>query len=522
MNRASPNPDPLISPKTVDELCAHIASAASAGRVLRVVGASHSVPASIAQPHDIGVSLENLRRVVDYDAERGMIVVEAGMTLGYSPAWPEAQTLSGYLEAKAQASGAGWALPELGGITHQTVGGFLSTGSQGGSTTYSLGGAIEALEFVDGRGNVHHVRRGEDLFDAVAVSMGLLGVITRVTFACDRWFDIIGRETTTHTEDCAIDLFGDGPGCLRDFLTETPYARLLWWPQQGVDKITVWQARRMEAADYLSQGVSTPSGAPGSPLDLVARPYEPIGVAGQRVAHAFYSLVGLRFGHSALDRAVQAFTQVVAPTVINAFVPTNREKPTLFWDSWKDGLPMDNSSSDTLMATDFTELWIPIDRAREVMVALRDHYRDNGLSAAGTYACEIYAAKRSPFFLSPAYGHDMVRVDIFWFAYNLGNPDTEFYPQFWQLLKRFGFRPHWGKALPDPDSDCGVDYLRAQYPCWDRFMALRDELDPEQVFVSDYWKRHLGIAARAVPRHSVTLVRGAARDEPRTGSGQSG
>jgi hypothetical protein len=184
---------------------------------------------------------------------------------------------------------------------------------------------------------------------------------------------------------------------------------------------------------------------------------------------------------------------------------------------------MDNTSSDRLLATDFTELWIPIERTAEVMRALRDHYRDNGLSAAGTYACEIYAAKRSPFWLSPSYESDVVRVDVFWFARNRADPVTRFYPQFWSLLQRFGFRAHWGKALPPSSSDTGVDYLRARYPRWDRFMALRDELDPQQVFVTDYWRQHLGISALRGARHSSIVQRAAeaAVTEPHPRAAQS-
>jgi hypothetical protein len=50
------------------------------------------------------------------------------------------------------------------------------------------------------------------------------------------------------------------------------------------------------------------------------------------------------------------------------------------------------------------------------------------------------------------------------------------------------FRLHWGKYLiPDPA------YLRDLTPRWDDFMALRGRLDPDQLFVTDYWRKHLAI-----------------------------
>jgi hypothetical protein len=497
--------DHVHVPDDEEALRALILEAERSGRTLRVVGSSHSVLESIATAKDLIVSLEKLRKVIDYDPARGRIQVEAGMTLGYCPLWPkrpDSENLGGYLEQQARASGTGWALPNLGGITHQTVGGFLSTGSSGGSVQYSIGDALQSFELIDGRGETRTIRRGDAQFDAVAVSLGLCGVITKVEFQCDPWFDVIGRETTTHTQDCEIDLFGAGPRSLREFLSQTPYARLLWWPQAGVDKVTVWQARRMEQADYLAQG--------STPIHLNRRPYEAIGLAGQCVADAFYSFLGLGYGSDTLDHWIKAITPAIAAPVINAFVPVNAKTPTLFWDFWRYGLPMDDHSSDHLMATSFTELWIPIERAQEVMIAMRDHYRDNGLSATGTYACEIYAAKESPFYLSPSYGSDVVRVDIFWFERNRENATKKFYPQFWSLLECFGFRPHWAKALPASDSRTGATYLREQYPRFDDFLEVRDQLDPEQVFVTDYWRKHLGIARPAVRTRSMVVPRDAA------------
>ncbi len=87
----------------------------------------------------------------------------------------------------------------------------------------------------------------------------------------------------------------------------------------------------------------------------------------------------------------------------------------------------------------------------------------------------------------------MFRVDVFWFGLNGGKPTREFYPRFWSLLEEFSFRPHWGKTLP-PASAAWQAHYRASLPMLDRFLALRAELDPKQIFVTSYWRSHLGIA----------------------------
>jgi D-arabinono-1,4-lactone oxidase len=136
---------------------------------------------------------------------------------------------------------------------------------------------------------------------------------------------------------------------------------------------------------------------------------------------------------------------------------------------------MDNDVDYTLLPTDFMEFWLPLSQTQEVVTRLRNYFDTEGLDATGAYAFEIYAAKRSPFWMSPAYGNDMVRVDFLWFKGNTGNPVVDYFPQFWQLLRDMGFRLHWGKYLLEDHP-----YLQAQYPQWQAFMQVRHTLDPQQ------------------------------------------
>lgn len=46
--------------------------------------------------------------------------------------------------------GKGYALPILGGMSHQTIGRFLSTSIAGGSLRHLISDVLEAIEFVDG------------------------------------------------------------------------------------------------------------------------------------------------------------------------------------------------------------------------------------------------------------------------------------------------------------------------------------------------------------------------------------
>jgi D-arabinono-1,4-lactone oxidase len=515
--------DGYFHPSSEEELIALVRLARSEGRSLRVRGSGHSIAAAIdsdgraraaraGQPssRDIDVLLDRYTRV-DIDVERRRVTVQAGCRLGDDPRDPSGlATFDSSLVA--QLDRAGLALPDLGGVTHQTVAGFLMTGSCGGTVRYSNEDSLLAFRFVDGEGKVHEVTRDQgDLFDAFGCSMGLLGVLSTVTFACIPRYDVVGREDISPEDAAPMDLFGGGPRGLGAFFRDTEYARLMWWPQTGVERVTTWQARRMGDADYRSD--TGPRGA------LLPRPYDALrtgltspvlsrGVslaaqwAGGKIFDTIAGTRALARGLSARFPAIAQASQRLAPIaerrilpgVLEPFVPVDEAGPHLFWDSWWNGLPMDNPMSDTSLPTTFTEIWVSLDDAAEVMSLLRAHFRERGFAATGAFIFEIYAARASRFWMHAGHGRDSLRIDIFWFERNPEDPTTTFFVQFWELLRPFGYRLHWGKHLPRND-DLGVHYLRRQFPRWDDFLALRRSLDPAGIFLNRHFRKALGVGA---------------------------
>jgi hypothetical protein len=146
----------------------------------------------------------------------------------------------------------GLALPDLGGISHQTIAGYVSTGSAGGTVKWSIHDAIARLRVIDGAGRVTELTPDgddSDWFRAAGIGLGLCGVISTITFRCVPTFDIVGRETVSATRRSNdLDFYGDRPASglpsLEQFLLDADYARLMWWPQRHFDRLVVWQARR--------------------------------------------------------------------------------------------------------------------------------------------------------------------------------------------------------------------------------------------------------------------------------------
>lgn len=531
-------------PKNADEVICLVNDAKANNEIICVRGAAHSFPIinllELQQSSKTGrkykyLMLSKMNNVV---ITGKTVKVDAGCHLGEDPFDPTG-IATWDLSLTKKLFDAKLALDDLGGISHQTVGGFLSTGSSGGSTKFSFEDDLISVDLVicgaNGAEKVTYNRpaddNGDDPFFAVGLaSLGVMGVIVSATFKCIDTFNITGTETTsTCGDDCQINLFGptitdtpDAKGKLgfQDFLEQTDYTRTMWWPQHNIQRAVVWKATRMMLPLN-----------PSEPFDR--QPYHEVPwIFGSPIpatlgADVLFSAMGnwpnwLNVLNSGLDPAIikavnLLFKPFIFPAFMDVFVSVkpgtpNAPNPKIFSDYWYTGLPMDNQMGDKIFPVWFTELWIPIDKTVEVMNRLKDYYAldasDPCYPRAGNFCVELYAAKKSPFWLSPAYGDShVVRIDIFWYGNNSDgdtNAPYSYYQQFWDLLKPYNFRPHWAKYFPDQTAKY-VDplhkepdgtwhgYVQSRYPKWNDWKNLREKNDPAKIFLNDYWSAKLEI-----------------------------
>ncbi|MES2638375.1 MAG: D-arabinono-1,4-lactone oxidase [Myxococcota bacterium] len=492
----------LFHPRCEAEVVAIVRYARAHGLQVRTRGSRHSIPAaihtdaflqgtpSLQNTVALEMILDRMAEIRSADPDTMQVTVGAGCHFGADPrdatqmATAE-RSLGWYLEAR------GWALPDLGGVSHQTIAGFLATGSSGGTLSHAVLDTVVALRLVDGTGAVHVLTAASDpdRFAAALVSLGLLGVVTEVTLQCEPRYDIVGEEVCTRRADSAIDLYSDGPDGVAAALRDHEYLRLMWWPQPDVDKLVVWQARRAVATDAALPRpyVQMPPMLGSSTLTLALAGHALNATAWWRDARL---LRAPDVPRTKLDRFVESR---VFPVLYNEFVPVD-PAPRPFRASWREGLPMDDQMDERLLPVTFTELFLPIAHAGEALRRIRDLIARDGLRAAGTFAIEIYGARATQAWLSPSYGGDQVRIDLFWSPRAGADPDRTWFPQYWEALADLGARPHWGKHLP-----VAPDALRAAYPRMDAFLALRTAHDPDNVFVNRHWRTHLGLPAARPP-----------------------
>jgi FAD/FMN-containing dehydrogenase len=444
-------------PASETEVQELVASARARDVALRVVGTGHSVDPAILDPHGIRVALDRLDGT-EYDDERMRVTAGGGARLGGNPRDRSGRSgvetgLCWRLEQR------GWALPVTAGVTHQTVAGFLMTGSAGGSRTHALTEQVVGLRLVDGTGEVHELEPGDERFDAAGVSMGLLGVVTGVRLQCVPRFDVEGTERVTSAAEL------DGIGRI---LEDGEYARAYWWPQRGVDKLALWTGRALP-------GPPSSDRRPYRLLPAIAGSMTPA----QAVAG---TVIGAACRSGRWNRGLAA--------LYNAFLPDGETQE--FRDAWWRVLPQDDELDERFFDSTWCELWLPAEATDDAIARLREHYRTGGVAATGAYTVEIYGAPPSRFWLSPGYGRESTRLNICWHQRTKGDPRETYFPQFWSLLGDLGFRMHWGKhRFPDP-ARAGA-HARAAHPRLGDFLELREIMDPDGVFLSDYWREQLGV-----------------------------
>jgi xylitol oxidase len=140
---------------------------------LRPLGTRHSF-SLVADSAGALLSTEHLDRILEIGDDT--VTVEAGIRYG---------KLSSALYDH------GLALPNLASLPHISVGGAIATGTHGsGPCNRSLAAGVSALEIIDATGSIKRLLRGGADFDGAVVSLGALGLVTRVSLDVIPAFDL--------------------------------------------------------------------------------------------------------------------------------------------------------------------------------------------------------------------------------------------------------------------------------------------------------------------------------------------
>jgi len=399
---------------------AEVAAAVAAARRVRVAGSGHSFTGAVLTD-DTLLSLDGLDRVLDADRASGLVRVEAGITLA---------ALSDALD------GLGLALPNLGDIAAQTLGGAIATATHGtGARHPNLSAQVEALDLVLAGGEERTLTRADgDLLRAARVGLGTLGAVVTVTLRCVPAFSLRGV---------------DGPEPLEDVLADL---------QERADRHAHFEFWTFPHSPLALTRTNTPTDAPPEPP---SRAREWVGeVLVDNGAFELVCRIGRRF-----PAAIPALNRFAAGAA------TRRER-------------VDRShrvfASPRLVRFTEMEYAIPRARAEEAVRAVKEILERHPVS----FPLELRFAAADDALLSPAFERDSAYVAVHAFA---GMPWEAPFRAVETLLSGWGGRPHWGKR-----SFLDAAELAPRYPAWGAWQAARAELDPDGVFTNRWAERVLG------------------------------
>lgn len=330
-------------------------------------------------------------------------------------------TIAPVLEAKH------FALHNLASLPHISVAGAISTGTHGsGVDNGNLSSAVTALEFVNAAGDIVTLSRKEnsDIFPGAVVSLGALGVITKVTLNIQPTYQI------------AQTVYENLPfSSLKDHFDEILSAAY------SVSLFTDWRNQRINEV-WLKALYDSKKPRAKQPKDF--------------------------FGAT---RATKNLHPIAELSAENCTEQMGRPGP------WYDRLPHFKMGFTPSAGKELqSEYFVPHRNALDAILAVEKLHEQVSPHLMIT---EIRTIRADDLWLSPAYKQDSVAIHFTW------KPEWPDVSQLLPIIERelapFNPRPHWGKLFTLAPKE-----LQSRYEKLPDFLALAKQFDPDGKFRNDF------------------------------------
>ena len=328
----------------------------------------------------------------------------------------------------------GLALENMGDVDPQSIAGATATGTHGsGVELRNLSSGIEAVQLVAGDGTVHEIDDGDSLL-AARVSVGALGVITEMTLRCVPAYVMRGVDAPARFDD-VLDRLDELAASARHF-------EFYAFPH--------------------SDTVMTRTN------EIVTAPARPPGPVHRWAEDVLLTNHGLRLACEAAKRRhdwIPAISRTMT-RILGERVRIDRSDRIFV--------------SPRLVRFTEMEQAFPREAARDAIRAIKAAAERHPI----IFPIELRFVAGDDALLSPAGGRETVYIACHNFV---GMPWEPYLRECAAIGAEHGARPHWGKRHFH-----AAETLAPLYPGWERFQAVRRELDPEGRFTNEYVRRVLG------------------------------
>jgi L-gulonolactone oxidase len=405
-------------PRSVDELVSVVRAARSAGQQLRVRGSGHSfVP--LVQTDGVLLSLDRLSGVEASDEHTA--TVWAGTKL---------DVLGRELAAR------GLGMLNLGDVNKQTLAGAVGTGTHGtGRALGSISSQVRELSLVLASGELRSCSADSDpeLFAAARVSLGALGVITKLRVALQPAYKLKLTKWTLDLDACLAQC--------EQLANAHRHFEFYWFPHTRVAGL-----KTMDPCD------------------------EP---ESRRGLHAVSELVIENGALGLLSRLARRAPRW-APTLSRLMAwSIQGDAGTMVADCHR------AFSSPRLVRFNEMEYELPARSGPDALRELVDFVQKKRVLVH--FPVEYRYVAADDIWLSPFYERDSAAISIHQYR---GMDYEGYFRGAEAIFRNHGGRPHWGKM-----HNLTAKELAPLYPRWEDFQRLRQMHDPGGLFMNDWLKR---------------------------------
>ncbi|WP_298766190.1 D-arabinono-1,4-lactone oxidase [uncultured Polaribacter sp.] len=382
------------------------------------------------------LDMKSYNKIVSYDYNAKTITVESGVILG------------DLLEAIEKV---GWCIPCLPDINTITIGGALATGTHGTSGKL-LSEYIASCRLVLADGSVKEINKEDNLLNAVKVSLGMLGVLSTVTFQCEPEYTLHIKERPENDNQWLPKV--------QERLKKHAFLRILWLPHTN--------------NGYVITGDKI------NPDTEVKENLGPKFLKHRRTA----SKILYKYSH-----VFPWITAVANKLLYRGFFSSKKEHKGSLYQA-----TVTKSRGSTLELAEWT---VGLSKFPQVFAELKEEINKWSNNSFIHIPMDVRFVQKDEAWLSYAYNEDIVTMGCV--SRNAATADTyEAFKTVENIFLKYGGRPHWGKRFAAKDAQ-----LTKIYPKWEDFKELRAKLDPTNKFLNPYLAKLVN-AKKAVNAEKVT------------------
>jgi len=329
-------------------------------------------------------------------------------------------------------------MPNLGDVTYQTLAGAVSTSTHGtGLQRTGLAAQIRAFKLVAASGEVLACDPGQnaEIFHCGRVSLGALGVITEVTLNVVPAFNLRAVEQPMRISH-VLDNFAQ-------LIEENDFFEFYWVPH------TKWALTK-------ANNVST---------DAIDSP--------GRFATWYNKMFMENYAFGLLCRVGKLFPKLI-PKLATILPSSGRVEYV--------NVSHRIFSSKRLVKFYEMEYSIALESLVPALREVMQMVEDRGFLIS--FPVEVRCTGSDDIPLSTSTGRRSAYIAVHMFK---GSAYTEYFSAVETILRKYEGRPHWGKI-----HNLNANDISSLYPEYQRFIEVRNQLDPEGVFTNDYLRRVLG------------------------------